>query len=165
MRERPAYVGVGECDCARIDVLLYHVPGTELAQRPLCETCLHAKGFTVPEPRTAEDIEMIDGRPTWKPVPPAPELLVHAGKLDLGYGHIFEAVLGADDRLVGWLHTHPDARNGAGMLCQSFCAVRPLNGSPVHQVVSDDPLTLTPSLLCRTCGAHGNVINGKWEPL
>lgn len=25
-------------------------------------------------------------------------------------------------------------------------------------------VTLTPSLLCRTCGHHGFVRNGKWEP-
>jgi hypothetical protein len=166
MTERPVYVGVGECDCKRIDTKLYHVPGTEFARRPVCAVCLVDHGFEVPTPRTADDLEEIDGRPTWKPMPTPPPLnpLVHAGKLDLGYGHIFEAVLGSDEQLIGWLHTHPDARSLEGMLCQSFCAVRPLNGTPIHQVVSVDPLTLMPSLLCRTCGAHGHVTNGKWEP-
>ena len=31
------------------------------------------------------------------------------------------------------------------------------------QVVSWEPLTLTPSLLCH-CGDHGFIRNGQWEP-
>ena len=30
------------------------------------------------------------------------------------------------------------------------------------KVESDDPLTLSPSLLCSACGDHGFVRNGKW---
>lgn len=29
-------------------------------------------------------------------------------------------------------------------------------------VVEKEPLTLTPSILCRTCGAHGFITKGKW---
>jgi hypothetical protein len=164
MFERPVYVGVGECDCKRVDAKLYHVLGTDLAHRPVCEMCLAVRGYEVPVPRTADDLEEIDGRPTWKPPFTTPEPPVHAGQMRLGHGHFFEAVLGNDEQLVGWLHTHPDARDSSGMLCQSFCAVRPLNGTPVHQIICVDPLTLQPSLLCRTCGAHGHVTNGQWEP-
>ena len=164
MFERPVYVGVGECDCKRVDVQLYHVPGTDLAHRPVCEVCLAARGYEVPVPRTADDLEEIDGRPTWKPTATLPDPLVMVGKMNIGHGHFFEAVLGSDEQLVGWMHTHPDARSSEGMLCQSFCAVRPLNGAPIHQIICVDPLTLQPSLLCRTCGAHGNVTNGQWEP-
>jgi hypothetical protein len=169
VNERPVYVGIGECDCKRVDVLLYHVPGTALALRPVCAFCLTDKGYTIPEPRTADDLEEIDGRPTWKPTTPTPsqetvEARASVDQLNLGHGHFFAAVIGADEHLVGWLHTHPDARSTTGVLCQSFCAVRPLNGSPVHQIVSVEPLTLLPSLLCRMCGAHGHVTNGKWEP-
>lgn len=32
------------------------------------------------------------------------------------------------------------------------------------QVESWEPLTLSPSLLCLTCGAHGYVRKGRWEP-
>ena len=164
MSERPVYVGVGECACKRIDEQLYHVPNTSLAHRPVCSLCLMDHGFKVPEPRTSEDITMVDGTPVWKTSPVSDQPSPKADQLNLGYGHLFEAVLGSDDRLVGWLHTHPDARTPSGVLCQSFCAVRPLNGTPVHQIVSVDPLTLQPSLLCRTCGAHGHVTNGAWEP-
>ena len=31
------------------------------------------------------------------------------------------------------------------------------------QVQSWDPMTLTPSILCRGCGDHGFIRNGKWE--
>lgn len=79
----------------------------------------------------------------------------------LGRGHSFKPVTNENGQLVGWTHTHlsPD-----GMACQSFCAVRDGFGPPIHQVVQAEPLTLTPSLKCRMCGVHGNVINGRWEP-
>lgn len=32
------------------------------------------------------------------------------------------------------------------------------------QIESVDPLTLSPSLLCRACGHHGFIRNGRWEP-
>jgi hypothetical protein len=165
MVERPVYVGIGECDCKRIDAQLYQVPRTLLAHRPVCAVCLVAQGFDVPAPRTADDIQEIDGRPSWKPTSPPPEMArADDPQLDLGHGHFFSPVIGADDQLVGWLHTHPDARTSSGVLCQSFCAVRPLNGSPIHQIISVEPLTLQPSLLCRMCGAHGHVTNGAWDP-
>ncbi len=85
-------------------------------------------------------------------------------ELDIGMGHKLTPVVDASDRLVGWLHAHPDARSAIGALCQSFCAVREGIGAPVHEIVTVEPLTLHPSLECRTCGAHGCVKNGKWEP-
>lgn len=160
MASRPVYVGVGECKCGRLDEKLYHTPNTVLLTYPMCGQCLLVRGFEVPEPRTADDILDTDGKLQWKVTP----LDVHVGRLDLGHDHFFEAVVGNDGKLAGWLHTHPDARSHEGMLCQSFCAVRPLNDTPVHQVLCAEPLTLTPSLKCRTCGAHGEVVNGHWMP-
>jgi hypothetical protein len=32
------------------------------------------------------------------------------------------------------------------------------------QVVSFEPLTITPSLLCRRCGRHGFITAGRWTP-
>ena len=163
MALRPVYVGVGECTCKRLDERLYQIPNTALVTAPVCQACLTERGFVVPEPRTASDVVSVDGKLLWRP-----DTTTDASadvQMDLGHGHFFAVVVDHNDQLVGWVHTHTDARNVNSMLCQSFCAVRPLNGSPVHQVVCVEPLTLQPSLKCRMCGAHGNVTNGKWEPL
>jgi len=159
MDARPIYVGVGECRCGRLDARLYFVPSVISVQNASCSSCLLERGFQEPEPRTADDLLSVDGKLQWK----SDEPLIHVGKLDLGYGHTFEVVLDSDEQLIGWLHTHSDARNPAD-LCQSFCAVRPLNGSPVHTVVEVSPLTLSPDLQCSSCGARGYVREGKWVP-
>lgn len=31
-------------------------------------------------------------------------------------------------------------------------------------VIQREPLTLSPSLLCRGCGSHGFIQNGRWVP-
>lgn len=85
-------------------------------------------------------------------------------EFDLGHGHVFSPVVDQKDRLVGWMHTHPDARNPSALPCKSFCAIREGLNAPVHRVVQAKPLTLTPSLECRVCKAHGHVKDGKWEP-
>jgi len=36
------------------------------------------------------------------------------------------------------------------------------NSIPAWKVESDEPITLSPSILCRVCGDHGFVRNGKW---
>lgn len=32
-----------------------------------------------------------------------------------------------------------------------------------HTMVSEDPLTLTPSIICHQCGLHGWIRDGRWE--
>lgn len=86
------------------------------------------------------------------------------GSFDLGGGHSLAPVLDQQERLVGWLHTHPDARSSSGALCQSFVAAREGFGAEVHEVVIVGPLTLSPDVRCGVCGAHGRVHQGKWEP-
>lgn len=83
--------------------------------------------------------------------------------MPIGSGHTLKPVVDDEDQFVGWIHTHPDARNPS-ILCQSFCAVRSGYTVDVHQVLLAEPLTLLPSLRCRICGAHGHVTNGQWEP-
>lgn len=70
-------------------------------------------------------------------------------------------------RWVGIDHYH---RNGRGRWCGG-CALFDLpevreHYSPhaVWQVESYEPLTLSPSLLCRTCGRHGHIRGGVWVP-
>lgn len=159
MGVRPLYVGIGECRCGRIDTRLYFIPTGRMLPEAVCVPCLEARGFQEPEPRTEQDLITVDGKLEWKMT----DATTRSEQMHLGHGHTFEAITDKDEQLIGWLHTHPDARNPR-ILCQSFCAVRPLNGAPVHQVLCADPLTLTPSLQCRMCGAHGNVTDGKWEP-
>ncbi len=31
-----------------------------------------------------------------------------------------------------------------------------------HEITSDDPLTITPSILCQDCGTYGSIRDGKW---
>lgn len=37
-------------------------------------------------------------------------------------------------------------------------------GGPTWEAQSLDPLTLSPSLACQTCGHHGFIRSGRWEP-
>lgn len=36
-------------------------------------------------------------------------------------------------------------------------------GSGTWTVISEDPLTLSPSILCNTCGEHGYIEQGRWR--
>ncbi len=67
----------------------------------------------------------------------------------------------------GLIEEHPSSKSPTGR-CSGFIAFRgTLYGDstpPVWDVVSMEPLTLAPSLLCRTCGHHGFIVGGKWKP-
>ena len=63
-----------------------------------------------------------------------------------------------------WEHVHRivyegDAAEMVGM-ADEFIVVAPRITK--HTIVSDDPLTVTPSLLC-SCGLHGYVTDGVWR--
>jgi hypothetical protein len=68
------------------------------------------------------------------------------------------------DKPGGIIETHPgpDGQPCSGSLSFEGYARRDLN--PTWRVVSLDPLTLEPSILCRSCGHHGFIRNGRWEP-
>lgn len=36
--------------------------------------------------------------------------------------------------------------------------------SQLWRIISWEPLTLSPSILCKRCGDHGFIENGKWRP-
>lgn len=38
------------------------------------------------------------------------------------------------------------------------------DGFPEWTVILEEPLTLTPSILCRSCGSHGWIEGGRWRP-
>lgn len=101
--------------------------------------------------------------------------------LDLGDGHWLEFVCWAQDRSIPSNAERfagvPDVEKfGAsvphlkadGSLCGGFVTFagdvqqRVHPGAPKWTVESREPLTLSPSLLCRACGDHGFIRGGKW---
>lgn len=84
--------------------------------------------------------------------------------IDLGLGSEVQRGLHPDTgELLGfhWRHYKPD-----GSFChQGFIATHYENPDLGWQLVSLDPLTLAPSLLCRVCGTHGFIRDGKWMPV
>lgn len=46
--------------------------------------------------------------------------------------------------------------------CYGFIAFENYDPSYFWHVESMDPLTLSPSLLCRACGSHGFIREGRW---
>lgn len=66
MTARPLYVGVGTCGCGRTDVRLYQVPSTKTTPVLHCSKCLLERGYEVPTPRTAADIETVNGVTRWR---------------------------------------------------------------------------------------------------
>ena len=88
--------------------------------------------------------------------------------LDLGGGHRFTFIanLTTGER-IGGVHDHP-WHDGPGpngeMTCSGFVSFRGRSErEPLWDVLSEEPLTLSPSLLCRICGSHGWIRNGRWE--
>ena len=89
--------------------------------------------------------------------------------IEIGEGRTLEPVEYAKDdpvRTVGYIERHPRPDTGepcAGFLWVDAESEAHVDG-PVWQVDSWDPLTLSPSVLCRSCGNHGFVREGKWVP-
>lgn len=102
---------------------------------------------------------------------------------DLGHGHTASFFGWAPDRALnpqydgipdidraGLLVEHPDGLR-PGERCKSAINfdlpemhAAGLAAHAVWQVESWDPLTLSPSLLCRRCGDHGFIRGGVWIP-
>lgn len=66
---------------------------------------------------------------------------------------------------VGLIESHrtPDGRECSGSVTFDVPEAEGLPG-PRWTVESWEPLTLSPSILCRGCGWHGWIRNGRWEP-
>jgi hypothetical protein len=70
-----------------------------------------------------------------------------------------------DGKIFGLTEGH---RDKAGNPCMGFVrfegpCLRTLE-APTWNVESTQPLTLSPSILCRTCGHHGYIRQGRWVP-
>lgn len=59
-------------------------------------------------------------------------------------------------------HLTPEGKVCIGGITFDGEVQRRLNRGPFWTLVSLDPLTVTPSLLCRLCGDHGFITNGQW---
>jgi len=59
-------------------------------------------------------------------------------------------------RDILWLHRHED---------RWFTGWIDLTSGTRHRLVSEDPLTIEPSILCPAgCGLHGFIRGGRWVP-
>jgi hypothetical protein len=95
-------------------------------------------------------------------VPGIPE-----GAIDIGGGHWIKLCdYKGEVAALNDYHLRPD-----GTVCAGFISFRgrswskQFEHSPAHQawdVISENPLHLEPSLLCRACGDHGFIRNGRW---
>jgi hypothetical protein len=93
--------------------------------------------------------------------------------IEIGHGVVirFTTRYDHDDDLAIGLHYWHDRPDGGGR-CQGFVffdipEVEPYRAGSARdgwQVESTDPLTLSPSLLCRSCGHHGFIRGGAWVP-
>lgn len=77
--------------------------------------------------------------------------------LDLGDGNVAEI---RGDYGLAWHHKRPD--NGEDCTALGWVHWHGPNG---WTLVSREPLTLSPSLLCTVCGAHGFIRDGRWLPV
>jgi hypothetical protein len=94
------------------------------------------------------------------------------GKISLGVpGHTYTKVQDGKGNWVAICEWHPLVIDGVDKDedCGGFVGFDTPEAhevttpqSPKWQVECWDPLTLSPSLLCRSCGSHGFIREGKW---
>ena len=88
-------------------------------------------------------------------------------ELDLGDGHRIRFAV-YEGEISGGDVQHPPVEgkcDGHGWISfEGRAWARKFNGNlPSWKIESENPLTLSPSILCRGCGDHGHIRNGKWE--
>jgi hypothetical protein len=90
-----------------------------------------------------------------------------ADEEDIGHDVTISRTVDKNGEWVGLIRRHPK-KGGVGR-CSSAVAFDTLasraahgDGMSYHTVVSLTPLTLSPSLLCRSCKHHGHIQMGKW---
>jgi hypothetical protein len=87
--------------------------------------------------------------------------------LDLGDSHTLTWVQYQGDERTGanvW-HLKPDGSECGGWIAfagGAWAASFAPGAIATWTVESPDPLTLSPSLLCRSCGDHGFIRAGRW---
>lgn len=84
---------------------------------------------------------------------------------DLGHGVSFQFTTNRDGQRNGVVYRHecsPPNEYGSWVAFRGMNPAGPAGRGWV--VESEEPLTLSPSLLCMTCGHHGFIRDGKWIP-
>jgi hypothetical protein len=104
------------------------------------------------------------------------------GAVDLGDGHWVTWFVWSPDRDLNPQHVGLDDLDPAGVIvwhqartladdaeCKGAVTFTPpgthrhlFAGRPTWEVESLDPLTISPSVLCRRCGDHGFIRGGRW---
>jgi hypothetical protein len=111
----------------------------------------------VTEPRPLPDIELGDGHALrWAAWDPGLEL-------NPQFRHL-AASLPAEKFTALISHAAPDGTpcESAATLDTPVARASGMGGGALWQVVSAEPLTLSPSLLCRRCGDHGFIRESRW---
>jgi hypothetical protein len=89
-------------------------------------------------------------------------------QVDIGHGVTIQFTQDKDGERVGLIEEHPADSTETGRCVGSITfdteAGRKYGHRSYWTVESMDPLTLSPSLLCITCGHHGFIRGGKWVP-
>jgi uncharacterized protein DUF6527 len=105
------------------------------------------------------------------------------GELQLGGGERLRFTSDGRGHVLGAIHDHPRRRppdhpdlhwqsddfSCSGMIWFDVPELANYDNDKDHprarwQIVQDHPLTLSPSVRCSTCGDHGFVRSGQWEP-
>jgi hypothetical protein len=90
---------------------------------------------------------------------------IKLGVLDLGHDVriMFTTRAGSEVR-TGLVESHPgpNGEECCGSVTFDVPEAEGISG-PRWRLVSLEPLHIEPSILCRTCGHHGFIRNGRWE--
>lgn len=92
-----------------------------------------------------------------------PDMQMH----ELGHDVWWTGVMDADGNWIGILEWHECGAQNATDGGVSAGGVNFENApesvqGPRWQLLKADPLTIAPSVLCRTCGLHGFIREGRW---
>jgi hypothetical protein len=84
----------------------------------------------------------------------------------IGHGHITSPLVAQSGGVVIGYHVWHSCKDGKMQPGGVFLAIpelpEHLSGHITWQLVSREPLHIEPSVLCRACGDHGWIRDGKW---
>lgn len=89
---------------------------------------------------------------------------------ELGHEMYWTRVVDSEGRWIGILEWHEceaaqnDSDAGVSAGGVNFDSAPDFVKGARWQVQSEDPLTIHPSILCKTCGLHGFIQQGRWVP-